>query len=313
METVWLLVDSGGSKTHFVLTDPEGNFLKEAFSSGVGKSVDPVDEPLEEFSCEVRKLCRDFEVSCAAANLGGKNEFQLRRVLEECLPDAQIYVLRESSGVLADAMREAYHADVIVLLGTGAITIGSGPKGKFIADGWGCNIGDVASGYWIGMEAIRRSLNMLEMPEHVSSLASEITGRGEVFSPVADGIEMMRMRDAVRSHIGLPLERARVADFARTVRKHAEAGDILSLGILDDAGTGLADTVVRTLNVCGAGRTPHVLVVGGVASMAHLWGHSFERRLKNVYPGASWEARHCDILEGALAYAKKQMNRSEHI
>lgn len=311
MDTVWLLIDSGGSKTHFALVNSEGYILKEAFSLGIGKIVDDVDMPLDEFTYEVNRLCQGLNVSCAVANLGGKNEFQLRRILGECLPNARIYVLRESSGVLANVMRESYCADVIVLMGTGTIAIGSGPKGSFIADGWGCNIGDTASGYWIGMEAIRRSLNALEAPEQFSSLASEITGRDDAFFPVEDNNMIMRMRDAVRSYIGLPLERTQVAGYAVIVRKHAEAGDLLSLSILDDAGTGLADTVLRTLNICGVDRKPHVLIIGGIASMAHLWGNSFERRLNKAYPGASWEARHCDILEGALAYARQQMSRGE--
>lgn len=313
MSENWLLIDSGGTKSHIMLTASDGEILNETVCPGIGLAVDLENEPLDEFSGVIRTLCEDVHVDRAVVNLGGKNERQVHNVIAGCLPGTEVHVLRESSGILADAMRAHFGADVIVLMGTGVIVIGRGPKGMFIADGWGVNIGDVASGYWIGLQAIQRSLKALEDPFAWTPLAAEVTGHAVPFTAAETGDRQMQLRDQARAHIGLPLDRARVAALTRKVRQFAEKGDPMAVSILNDAGSGMADTVARTLRACGREEAPRVLIIGGVAGLSHLWGDAFDQRLKALFPQAAWEARQCDILDGCKAYAQNLMNRSKSI
>lgn len=313
MNENWLLIDSGGTKSHIMLTASDGEILNETVCPGIGLAVDHENEPLDDFSGVIRSLCEGVRVDRAVVNLGGKNNRQVYNVLADCVPGADIHVLRESSGVLADSMRAHFGADVIVLMGTGVIVIGRGSKGMFIADGWGVNIGDVASGYWIGLQAIQRSLAALEDPDAWTPLAAEVTGHSAPFAAADTGDVQMQLRDQARAHIGLPLDRARVAALTKKVRQFAESGDPMALSILNDAGTGMANTVARTLKACGREEAPRVLVIGGVAGLSHLWGDAFDQRLKSLFPQAEWEARQCDILEGCKAYAQNLMNRRKNI
>lgn len=304
MTRAWLVIDSGGTKTHFALVSPQGEWLQESYGAGIGRVVDEEFEPLDEFACQAKQAAGEAMVEKVVVNLGGKNEKQVKRVLSDCFPEAAVAVFRESGGVLADAMRARYGADAIVLLGTGAITIARGAHGLLIFDGWGANMGDVASGYWIGLEAIRRSLLELEGEKPLSSLAKMVTGMETPFSDEDTGEKVMQLRDQARAHIGMPLERARVASFCKVASACAQEGDESALNIFSDAGSGLGDTVIRALKKSGCIHHPRVLVIGGVARIAHLWGKAFEEKLKAAFSEASWESRDCDILEGAVIYAQ---------
>ena len=243
-------VDTGGSKTQITLFDNDGNHLSEARCKGIGVTRES-DAETELLTEALNSLMdnRNFEdVSMVIINVGGTNTEQIKSVLSPYFPNAQIEAYRESSGVIMSAICDLEKADVLLMAGTGSIALAKGKKGNIITDGWCPNIGDFGSGYWIGLEAISRSLLSLESSDSLSQLAKIITGKELPFSAMEDTSLQMVMRDEVRSHF-MPLERSAVAKLTRVVADCARCGDQMAIDILRDAGKELAKTVIRAMNI----------------------------------------------------------------
>jgi len=297
-------VDTGGSKTQITLFDKDGNHLSEARCKGIGvtRESDAETELLTE-ALNALMDNRNFEdVSMVIINVGGTNTAQIKDALSPYFPNAQIEAYRESSGVIMSAICDLEKADVLLMAGTGSIALAKGKKGNIITDGWCPNIGDFGSGYWIGIEAISRSLLSLEKPESLSQLAKIITGRELPFSAMENTSLQMVMRDEVRSHF-MPLDRSAVARLTRVASDCARNGDEMAMGIFYDAGCELAKTVIRAMGIAGCKETSTILVSGGLTACSDLWKDSFDETLKKERENCTWRIGEADMTKGALHYA----------
>lgn len=304
MTSYILTVDTGGSKTLISLFNQNGDFINDVRCAGVGVSYDsksdfsPISDALNELMDK-----KDFHhVKKVVINLGGTNTEEVRRVFSSYFPSARTEVFRESSGVIMSALREAEGADAILMAGTGSIALSKGKKGSIITDGWCPNIGDDGSGYWIGLEAISRSLKSLEKEESLSPLAKLITGREFPFSPVENTEELMLLRDNVRTRF-MPLNRASVAKLAKHAAIFSREGDLMATEIFNDAGIALAKTVLRGIKLAGCGDNAKIFVSGGLINCIDLWGNSFNLTLKSESKNYSWYTGTSDLTKGALYYA----------
>jgi len=196
------------------------------------------------------------------------------------------------------------------MAGTGYIALAKGKKGNIITDGWCPNIGDFGSGYWIGLEAISRSLLSLETKKPLSSLAKIITGREVPFSPFNDTSLQMEIRDKVRSHF-MPLERSKVAKLTKVAADCARCEDDMAIGIFQDAGKELAKTVIRAMNIADCKKDSVILVSGGITACSDLWKDTFNETLKREKENCIWRIGEADMTKGALHYALNYMNRRD--
>lgn len=299
-----LTVDTGGSKTKIVLFDNTGCMLGEEKCTGLGRAADG-EAPLNQLSEAVNRLLKNHphaQVNCVIANVGGANDGEIRQELQRMFPQVRTEAYRESSGVLMNALREAKQADCLLMAGTGAIGIAGGSEGQVILDGWSPYLGDAGSGFWIGMQAIQRSLLALEGTQSLSPLTKQITGRDQPFQLLHDTTRQMKMRDEVRSHF-MPLVRRDVAQWTKVASELARQGDLFSQSIFDDAGRMLAQTVRRGLELANALTESMVVVLGGLVGCADLWESSFAETLKEDSRTIRWQIIQSDLTEGALAYA----------
>lgn len=299
-----LTVDTGGSKTKIALFDTTGCMLGEEHCTGLGRAADG-EAPLDQLSEAVNRLLAAHpyaQVKFAIANLGGANDGEVCRELQRMFPLAHVKVYRESSGVLMNALRQAKKADCLLMAGTGTIGIAGGRLGQVILDGWSPYLGDAGSGFWIGMQAIQRSLLALEGTQPLSPLTKQITGRDQPFHLLRDTMLQMKMRDEVRGHF-MPLVRRDVAQWTKTASEFARQGDLFSQSIFSDAGKMLAQTVRRGLELANAPMEATIVVLGGLVGCADLWEASFAETLKKDIRTIRYQIIQSDLTEGALAYA----------
>ncbi len=300
MDKYIITVESGGTKSHISVFDYEGSLAAETHCGGVG-SVGDAD--LTEFMAKINALDIPFDrVSDVIVNLGGTNDTQLQEAIAPLFPNGQTEVYRESSGVIMKAICEMEGADVLLMAGTGTICLAKGNKGCMIADGWGINIGDKGSGYWIGMETVSRSLIAMESGGELFPLAGHITGRTEPIGAMDDTQHIMKIRDEVRRNF-LPAERAKIAGFAKDAARFAGMGDKMAQKIFHDAGICLAQTVIRASDAVCPEDNFSLLVSGGLTNCYDLWGSNFEQTLSasvrcNVRVGEA------DMTKGMLYYIK---------
>ena len=298
-----LVIDSGGSKTHAVLYSQDGHIICEKSFGGFGLAIDEPEADLPELSEQLSIMVGENRDSICAvcANLGGKNDGQIGNILKKLFPKARIAVIRESSGILMNEIRISEQADAVLLAGTGAIALAAGLEGYFISDGWGAEIGDSGSGYWIGREAVRAALMELEGNEPLSILTQKITG---LSSPMRAGSTpdcLMTARDQVRTNIR-PMDRAGIARFSRVCAEAAEQGDKQALDILNRAGIYLARTCIRALEKARAPKNARILMIGGLSNCVAYLGAGFESEIQNYSHKAVWYSKQVDLTVGAYQY-----------
>lgn len=300
-----IAIDSGGTKTKILASDDKGNITYEAYAKGFGKAVDNADDPIKELENAIRCIPYYDKAKKIIVNLGGKNSSQVENILKGLCPDALVKVFRESSGIIGNFMREKIGADVMIFAGTGAITLGGYEGRYFVSDGWGRDIGDCGSGYYIGLSAIKKCLNAIEEDE-ITPFVTAITGQTHPFGAVDTPDGLMGKRDEVRKNI-LPLERDKVASFTKVAAEHARLGDKIAIEIFEDVGICLAKTAQRVLVKIGKCDGVKISVTGGVSNSVDLWEEAFEKYFESKYENFELFVSEVDFAQGTLLYGLKNL------
>ena len=181
---------------------------------------------------------------------------------------------------------------ILQIAGTGSNTIGRAPDGsRESAGGWSSHLGDEGSGYWIGVNSLRRALHALdrEQPTQILEKIGEIWG-----TPKLD--DLVNLGDSTPG--------PDFAALAPAINELADAGDPVAKETLAQAAADLVDFVLlvraklrRKHNI--AGGVP-VAWTGGVIETDRLWcaRHSLPAfmppRRRCRWPGSRqflWKAR----------------------
>lgn len=186
---------------------------------------------------------------------------------------------------------------ILQIAGTGSNTVGRAPDGsRENAGGWSSRLGDEGSGYWIGINAVRRALIAYdrEQPSEVLKKVGEAWG-----TPTID--ELINVGD------GTPAPD--FAALAPLVNELAEAGDPVALDVLRQAAADLAvfvllvrDKLLRKHNI--AAEVP-VAWTGSVIEKMRLVREPFFAALKKAEPDMPVSKEAVVSLEGALWRAKR--------
>lgn len=160
-----LSVDGGGTKTEFCISDMEGH-IKDSVIVGCSNyksvGVEAVRESFQAgFELLEKKGIRLGNLRYSVWGISGcdsEHDFSLiRAVLEGLGIDGETSYLC-NDGILA-FYAQAMEPGMVVIAGTGSIILGIGSDGEYKrASGWGYNISDIGSGYWIGAEALKHTL-----------------------------------------------------------------------------------------------------------------------------------------------------------
>ena len=208
----------------------------------------------------------------------------------------------ERSEVVGDhviALDAAFHGGpgILQAAGTGSNTVGRAPDGSYEnVGGWSSRLGDEGSGYWIGINAVRRALIAYdrEQPTEVLKRVGEAWGTHTVD-------ELIDVGD------GTP-----APDFsllAPVVYELAEAGDAVALDVIRQAAADIVafvllarDKLRRRHNV--AEEVP-VAWTGSVIEKMKLVRESFFAGLKKGAPEMPVLKEGVVSLDGALWRAKR--------
>ena len=223
-----LSVDGGGTKTEFCISDMEGH-IKESVVVGCSnyKSVGlgAVGESFQAgLNLLEKKGIRRGDLRYSVWGISGcdsEHDFALIRAgLKDLGIDGKTCYLC-NDGILA-YYAQAMEPGMVVIAGTGSIILGIGRDGEYKrASGWGYNISDIGSGYWIGAEALKHTLLYCD-------------GCGE-YSPFYDCIREYFKADSFER---LPYVVTEVTDYyeiarlAELVTEEAGRGEEVTLGIL---------------------------------------------------------------------------------
>jgi len=197
------------------------------------------------------------------------------------------------------ALDAAFHGGpgILQIAGTGSNTIGRAADGsRESAGGWSSRLGDEGSGYWIGVNSVRRGLHAYdrEQPTQILETVGKIWG-----TPDID--DLINLGDSTPG--------PDFAALAPAINELAEAGDPVALGVLKQASDDLVDFVLvvraklrRKHSI--AGEVP-VAWTGGVVEKMPLVRDAFFAGLKAAAPEMPVGTESVVSLEGALWRAKR--------
>jgi N-acetylglucosamine kinase-like BadF-type ATPase len=293
-------VDGGGTRTRASLVD-DGKVL----AYGENGSIKRLRVGEEAAEANLRELLKDV-----FAEAGIKGVFAASVGVASCsLPGTVEWITAvlkdfgaKHSEVVGDeviALDAAFQGGpgILQIAGTGSNTIGRAPDGsREGAGGYSSRLGDEGSGYWIGLNAVRRGLHAFdrEQPTRILDKVGEIWGTSSI-------------DDLVNLGDGTP--GPDFAALAPAINELAEAGDPVALAVLKQAA---ADLVEFVLLVRGKLRRNHqiqgevpVAWTGGVVEKMDIVRDAFFAGLKAAAPEMPVGSEGVVSLDGALWRARR--------
>lgn len=292
---VVLGIDGGGTRTRAsivageqVLAHAESGSIKRL---RVGAQVSEANLRVllkEVYALAGVSCVRAASVGVASATMPGVKEW-ITEVLQE--------FGAERSEVVGDeviALDAAFHGGpgILQIAGTGSNTIGRAPDGsRETAGGWSSRLGDEGSGYWIGVNSVRRALHAhdREKPTQILDKVGEIWG-----TPQLD--DLVNLGDSTPG--------PDFAALAPAISELAQAGDPVAQAVLQQAA---ADLVEFVLLVRAKLRKKHkiegevpVAWTGGVIEHMPLVREAFFAGLKAAAPEMPVARESVVSLDGAL-------------
>jgi N-acetylglucosamine kinase-like BadF-type ATPase len=212
----------------------------------------------------------------------------------------------ERSEVVGDeviALDAAFHGGpgILQIAGTGSNTIGRAPDGtRESAGGWSSRLGDEGSGYWIGVNSLRRALHAYDQMFDQAQPPQILRKVGEIWgTPNLD--DLINLGDSTPG--------PDFAALAPAINELAQAGDPVAKETLAQAAADLVEFVLlvraklrRKHSI--AGEVP-VAWTGGVIEHMTLVREAFFAGLKAAAPQMPVSREAVVSLDGALWRAKR--------
>jgi N-acetylglucosamine kinase-like BadF-type ATPase len=298
--SVILGVDGGGTRTRASIV-ADGRIVARA----VNGSIKRLRVGAEAAEVNLRALLKDVyalagvsqvraaSVGVASASMPGTSEW-ITAVLQDFGAERM-----EVVGDEVIALDAAFQggAGILQIAGTGSNTIGRAADGsRECAGGWSSRLGDEGSGYWIGVNSLRRALHAhdREQPTRILKRVGEIWG-----TPNLD--DLINLGDSTPG--------PDFAALAPAISELAEAGDAVAVEVLAQAAADLIEFVLlvrsklrRKHNI--AGEVP-VAWSGGVLAHMKLVREAFFAGLKAAAPEMPVAREEAISLEGALWRAER--------
>lgn len=260
-------IDSGGTKTAFTLFDKD---LARVDSLTLGTThfqqagYDGMERLLVQGISELarRNGVDEFGLGFGIAGFGEEAEVAER--IRECVArvaGGRPYTL-VNDGEAALAASLALGDGIVLESGTGSIAFGirDGRVGR--CGGWGHQVGDEGSGWWIGkrlLEAFSRECDGRAPRGALHDVVMDELGLGEEFDIIGYA------RDVLAE------DRTKVAALGRLAARAAEAGDPEALGIYEAAARELAElAAVLARDLFGGAGPVDVTYVGGTFKTGEL-------------------------------------------
>jgi len=201
----------------------------------------------------------------------------------------------DNDGFVAHAGALAGKEGVVVVAGTGAITVGVVNGERVRVDGMGHWFGDEGSATWIGLQALRAAARAQD-------------GRGEktkLVEVLPKALMVNSLRDAASLLASGDLTKFELAMLAVTVAEVAEEGDVVAQRILQDAVSLLAESAVAALRRLGDTGLP-ISFTGGVFRLTPQMPELFRKAVSERLPEARvFEPKLPPHLGAALLAAKE--------
>lgn len=205
----------------------------------------------------------------------------------------------------------AYYAQakgpgLVIIAGTGSIVLGIGPDRKtYRSGGWGYNISDIGSGYWIGVEALKRTLLYCDGCTPYQKLYDEI----RKYFGKKDFQNLPYTITGLTNYF-------EIAKVARIVVELCGNGEEESQQILKEGAISLAKMAVNIYKKLGLspGYESHMVFSGGVLKnevYQNLLQETIMEQFKEEKPKIIFNMQKNEPVYGGLSLARQLYERNE--
>ena len=264
----YLGIDAGASATKWALINELG-----VVKSGVDATMDG------HLYRDASKIRMDSVLNKISEEISGKKVDRIYMGITGVVHDGSIEKYLEkyfmAPSIVVSDIELAYRANfvqgdgILLYAGTGSVAYAIDEKGEIHQiGGWGYLLGDEGAGYWIGREAIRQALHLIESKEVASS--------GSLVDLILKEINANDW-NSVKSFV-YSQNRSAIAALSKVVDQAALKGDKSAIEILNRAAGCLADLVERTDRSLLRKSLP-IKFTGGISSSVSLY-RELEKILK---------------------------------
>ncbi len=260
MNSYYLGVDGGGSKTTAAVCNSDGKVLLRAVGGSINFYSVGLETARKNMLAVMDELYKKLGENSFKAACIGMSALSGEASREETEKFTQGIIIAEKVLMHSDvfvALKCMFTKGVcaVVISGTGSMLCARTAEGDIVtAGGWGYILGDEGSGYCVSLEAIRYAVRAFDGAEKPTTLTSAVMKHF--------GVD--KMPELIDRFYNPTITRTEIASFASKVFDCAEDGDSASFGIIDTQAAMLADSAAAMLK-----DFPDDTPVG-------LWGGLFE-------------------------------------
>lgn len=301
---VVLGIDGGGTRTRASIVAGERvlAFAENGSIKRLRVGAQAAEENLRVLLDEVYKQAGLTGVAAASAGIASSKMPGVSEWINAVFRDFHV----EESEIVGDeviALDAAFRGGpgILQIAGTGSNTIGRAPDGgRETAGGWSSRLGDQGSGYWIGLQAVRRALKAYDRKEPTRILES--VGRIWGTSTMDEFV-----------NVGDSTPGPDFAALAPVISQLAEEGDVVAEELLRQAAAELVESVLLVrAKLRGKHRLAQevpVAWIGSVIGKAQAVREAFFAGLRVAVPEMPVFQQEVAGIEGAIWRAQRLANR----
>jgi len=272
---LYLAVDGGGTKLVVLLFDEKLHLISHAETGGTNTNFRPEEDVRRDINKaldECLGASHPVIENVVGVTVGGMKI--LNKVLAEHAEIKNFSLSGEAAISIPAGTGEKY--GVLALSGTGSGVQALQPNWQDYVGGWGMNIGDEASGYDIGVKAIRAAIYGLDGRGISTSLTALLMEEWKL-SKLWDCIERIRSS---------PDPRRLIASVTKIVSHAADGGDETAIRLYREAGLEMAYMAKILLSRRDGIWIGPIVASGGVWKGSRLMFDTFTASIHETYPAA---------------------------
>lgn len=251
-------IDGGGTKTEFLCMSEKGEHICQFVMPSVHvltvekqQAISILQEGIKAIHAKVNSSSSSFFI-CAGLAGYGENK-KLRKAIEEICEEAfssnPYCICSDAEIALEGAFQE--EDGIMLICGTGSIAIAKVNQQQYRCGGWGFQLGDEGSGYWLGKRLLQE-------------YTKQCDGRSEktqVVPYLKSYLQLEKEFDLI-SYVSSDqhAKREHIASFAPCVRELVKQKDTAAIQIYQEAAKELASLIsalsihfFNSINVCLVG------------------------------------------------------------
>lgn len=294
-------VDGGGTKTKFVLLDEKTQMI-ESVELGTCHFMQVGFEGLEKIIAEGLEILLgkaqlgDKDIGRVGLDIAGYGRVKeiatnIEKAMAKACKAYEYYLFNDVEIAHAGALNN--QDGIVVIAGTGSIAFGKSNGKTQRTGGWGFQMGDEGSAYWIGKKSL----------ELYGKQADGRLPKSALYYQFMDKYQLTNAYDMIRV-VGQDLkgERGAIAQLAKLCHQAALDKDEAALKIFDEAGYELAQ-MINALVPLFEKEVVKASYIGGVFKSGPIITEAVQRHL---LPQIQWQAPLFEAEIGAALLAKER-------